>query len=388
MTFQLSERIKALPPYLFKELDRIRDEVKARGTDVIDLGVGDPDRPTPPHIIEALHKAAQDPANHQYPVYSGMNSFRDSVAAWYLRRHGVKLEAQTEVCSLIGSKEGLAQFPLAFVNPGDLVLVPEPSYPVYRSGTLFAGGEWSYMPLLEKNGFLPDLGAIGEDRLKRARILWVNYPNNPTGAKASPEFYRQLVDLAQKYGFIVASDAAYSEVTHLDRPHPSILETPGAMEVAIEFHSLSKTCNMTGWRIGWAAGNGLLIKGLGLVKSNVDSGVFQAVQIAGMAALDGPEEPVKAMGRLYRERREALVPALEKAGLKVFPTDYTFYVWARLPEGLGSAEFASRLLNEAGIVATPGNGFGPSGEGYARFALVQELPRLKEAAERLSKLKL
>jgi LL-diaminopimelate aminotransferase len=387
MSFEFSERLKALPPYLFKELDRIRDEVRARGVDVIDLGVGDPDRPTPPHIVEALKKAAQDPKNHQYPVYSGMNSFRDVVAKWYKKRHNVDLKPDTEICSLIGSKEGLAQFPIAFVNPGDVVLVPEPSYPVYRSGTLFAGGQSHYMPLLEKNGFLPEYGSIAPEILKKAKILWINYPNNPTGAAASLQWYSGLVEFAKKWNLIIASDAAYSEVTWQDKPHPSILEVPGALEVAVEFHSLSKTYNMTGWRLGWAAGNSTLIKGLGLVKSNVDSGVFQAVQFAGMAALEGPQDSVAAMGQLYKKRREVLVAGLTAASLSVLETDYTFYVWVKAPKGLKSADFASKLLNEAGVVATPGNGFGPSGEGYVRFALVQEEPRLKEAASRLAALK-
>jgi LL-diaminopimelate aminotransferase len=387
MAHELSNRLKALPPYLFKELDRVRDEVRSRGVDVIDLGVGDPDRPTPAHVIEALRRAAGDPANHQYPVYSGLNAFKDVVAAWYGRRHGVPIDPATEVCSLIGSKEGIAQFPLAFVNPGDVVLVPEPGYPVYRSGTLFAGGEAFYMPLLAKNGFKPDLGAIPPQILDRARIIWVNYPNNPTGAPATAGFYAELVDLAKRHDLIVCSDAAYSEVTWLDRPHPSILETPGAMDVAVEFHSLSKTYNMTGWRLGWAAGNPDLIRGLGLVKSNVDSGVFQAVQVAGMAAMEGPQDCVADMGALYKERRGTLVAGLKAAGLEVFETSYTFYVWVKTPPGLGSADFASKLLHEAGVVATPGNGFGPSGEGYVRLALVQETPRLKEAADRLAALK-
>ncbi|MDR0354556.1 MAG: LL-diaminopimelate aminotransferase [Deltaproteobacteria bacterium] len=387
MTYEFTDRLKALPPYLFKELDRIRDEVRARGVDIIDLGVGDPDRPTPPHIIEALNKAAKDPKNHQYPVYTGMNAFRETVADWYKRRHGVDLVAEAEVCSLIGSKEGLAQFPLAFINPGDVSLVPEPSYPVYRSGTLFAGGTSHFMPLLAKNAFLPDLSAIDEAILAKAKIIYVNYPNNPTGASATREFYAELVAFAKKWNLIVVSDAAYSEVTWLDQPHPSILETPGAKDVAIEFHSLSKTYNMTGWRLGWAAGNSVLIKGLGLVKSNVDSGVFQAVQLAGMAALEGPQDCVAAMGQLYKERRQVLIEGLNKAGIEVLKTDYTFYVWASVPKGLKSADFASKLMNEVGVVTTPGNGFGPSGEGYIRLALVQEVPRLKEAADRLAKLK-
>jgi LL-diaminopimelate aminotransferase len=387
MPFEFARRLQALPPYLFKELDRMRDEAKARGADIIDLGVGDPDRPTPPQVIEALGRAAANPANHQYPAYSGLNVFRDAVASWYGRRHGVRLEGARHVCSLIGSKEGIAHFPLAFLNPGDVALVPEPGYPVYHIGTLFAGGETHFMPLLEKNGFKPDYQAVGEEVLKRARLIWVNYPNNPTGAAADLDFYAELVAWAGRRNIIVASDAAYSEMAWSERPHPSILEVPGALDVAVEFHSLSKTYNMTGWRLGWAAGNEELIQGLGRVKSNVDSGVFQAVQLAGLAALEGDQEPVRAMTRLYRERRDILTEGLRAAGLTVFPSEATFYVWVRLPAGLSSAEFSSRLLHEAGIVATPGNGFGPSGEGYARFALVQEVPRLREAAARLAKLK-
>ena len=387
MAFELARRLSVLPPYLFKELDRQRDEVKAKGMDIIDLGVGDPDRPTPPHIIEALRQAAGDPANHQYPLYSGLNAFREVVAGWYQKRHQVSLAASTEVCSLIGSKEGIAHFPLAFVNPGDVVLVPEPAYPVYNSGTLFCGGQPHYMPLLEKNSFLPDYQSVDESVLEKTKIIWVNYPNNPTGATATLDFYASLVAWAKKWNIIVASDAAYSEMTHDGLPHPSILEVPGAREVAIEFHSLSKTYNMTGWRIGWAAGCAELVAGLGRVKNNIDSGVFQAVQVAGIAALTGDQEPVRAMGRLYRERRDVLTKGLTAAGLSVFPSTASFYVWVRLPQGLKSAEFASKLLYEAGIVATPGNGFGPSGEGYARFALVQEVDRLREAAERLAGLK-
>jgi LL-diaminopimelate aminotransferase len=388
MTLDFSERLKALPPYLFKELDRIRDEVRARGVDVIDLGVGDQDQPTPGYVIDALDKAARDPANHRYPVYSGMDSMLDVVAGWYRRRHGVALDPRSEICTLIGSKEGIAQFPLAFVNPGDVVICPEPGYPVYRSGTIFSGGVPYFAPLLERNSFLPDLAAIPEDVLRKAKIIWVNYPNNPTGAKADPAFYKELIAFAGKWDLIVASDAAYSEVTHLPEPHPSILGVEGAMERAVEFHSLSKTFNMTGWRLGWAAGNAALVKGLGLVKSNVDSGVFQAVQLAGMAALGGSLEPIHSMGELYLKRRGAVEAALDKAGIGYLRTDYTFYVWGKVPGGLGSAEFCSRLLNLTGIVVTPGNGFGPSGEGYFRIALVQDSARLEEAARRLAGFKL
>lgn len=387
MPFEPSQRLTDLPPYLFKELDRVRDEVKARGVDIIDLGVGDPDRPTPPHIVAALKKAAENQANHLYPLYSGLNAFREVVAGWYARRHRVELDPATEVCSLIGSKEGIAHFPLAFVNPGDVVLAPEPAYPVYHSGTLFSGGRTYFMPLTEKNGFKPDLDAVPEDVRQKAKIIWVNYPNNPTGATVDLDFYAGLVEWARKWNIIVASDAAYSEMTHDGHPHPSILEVPGAKEVAIEFHSLSKTYNMTGWRLGWAAGGAAFVGGLGRVKNNIDSGVFQAVQEAGMAALTGDQECVRAMGRLYCERREVLTRGLVAAGLEILPSTAGFYVWVRLPADLKSADFSSKLLHEAGVVATPGNGFGPSGEGYARFALVREADRLQEAADRLAKLK-
>jgi LL-diaminopimelate aminotransferase len=354
--------------------------------DVIDLGVGDPDRPTPSHVIEALAKAAADSANHKYPVYSGMDSFREVVASWYKKRHNVTL-VPDEVCSLIGSKEGIAQFPLAFVDPGDVVLCPEPGYPVYRSGTLFAGGEAYFMPLLEKNSYLPDLTLIPEDILKKAKIIWINYPNNPTGSPATKSFYEKLIAFAEKWDLIICSDAAYSECTNLPHPHPSILEFKGAKDRAIEFHSLSKTFNMTGWRIGWAAGNVTLVQGLGKIKSNVDSGVFQAVQLAGMDALNGDLSIIGEMGKLYQERRKVLTGALDAAGLNYLKTDYTFYVWAKVPQGISSAEFSSKLLDETGVVCTPGNGFGPSGEGYVRFALVQEIPRLTEAASRIARFK-
>ncbi|MDR2461455.1 MAG: LL-diaminopimelate aminotransferase [Deltaproteobacteria bacterium] len=386
MAFQFSERLKALPPYLFQELDSLRDKVVAKGVDVIDLGVGDPDRPTPDYVIEALYKAAKDPANHKYPVYSGMDSFRKVVANWYKKRHNVDL-VPDQVCSLIGSKEGISQIHLAFINPNDVVLCPEPCYPVYISGTGFAGAMNYFMPLLEKNSYLPDLDAIPQDTLKNAKLIWVNYPNNPTGASAPVGFYERLIKFAEKWDLIICSDAAYSEVTSLPRPHPSILECKGALERAVEFNSLSKPFNMTGWRIGWAAGNLTLIQGLGKIKSNVDSGIFQAVQLAAIAALEGDLAIIKEMGELYAERRKVLTKGLDAMGLEYLKTDYTFYVWAKVPKGASSKWFSSVLLEKSGVVCTPGVGFGPSGEGYVRFALVQEIPRLKEAADRISTIK-
>lgn len=387
MEFSVSDRLKSLPPYLFKELDRLKDEARKKGLDIIDLGVGDPDRPTPPHIIKALQEAADDPANHQYPSYSGLHMFRESVARWYQRRHGVTLDPANQVCTLIGSKEGLAGFPLGVLNQGEVVLMPEPAYPVYKSGCLMAGGVPVAMPLLEKNGFRPDLDNIPEETLKAAKILWLNYPNNPTGATAGKDFYLKAINLAKKWRIILASDAAYSEMTLDGQPHPSILEVPGGLEVAIEFHSLSKTYNMTGWRLGWAAGNESLIRALGLVKSNWDSGAFQAVQVAGVAALEGDQTPVDELRRMYGLRRRALTKGLAQAGLAVFPSPATFYVWAGTPAGVTSSEFYKILLNEAAVACTPGLGFGPSGEGYVRFALTREVARLEEAAARIAKLK-
>lgn len=383
-----AERLKKLPPYLFKELDRMRDEVRAKGVDIIDLGVGDPDHPTPDHIVSRLAEAAQDPANHQYPSYVGTIEFRAAVAAWYDRRFGVKLDPAGQVVTLIGSKEGLAHIPLAFVNPGDVVLVPEPAYPVYNIGTIFAGGESYFMPLLEKNGFLPDLDAVPAETAKRAKMMFINYPNNPTGAIAGEDFYQKVVAFAQRHEIIVLSDAAYSEMTFDDYAAPSLLQTPGALEVGLEFHSLSKTYNMTGWRIGWAAGRAEIVEGLGRIKSNIDSGAFQAVQSAGIEALEGDQGCLAGMRDLYTRRRDTLVSGLREAGLNVTLPQASFYLWVQTPKGCSSADFTAKLLEEKGIVCTPGNGFGPSGEGFVRFALTKEVDRLQEAVSRIKALKL
>ena len=383
-----ADRLKKLPPYLFKEIDRMRDKARAKGVDIIDLGVGDPDRPTPGHIIDKLCETARDGANHQYPSYTGMNDFRRSVAAWYFRRFGVQLAPEENVVTLIGSKEGIAHIPLAFINPGDLALVPEPAYPVYNIGVMFAGGETHYMPLLEKNGFLPDLEAVPEETARRAKMMFINYPNNPTGAVAGLDFYQRVVAFARKYEIIVISDAAYSEMTYDGYSPPSFLQAPGALEVGIETHSLSKTYNMTGWRIGWAAGRAEVIDGLGRIKSNIDSGAFQAVQWAGIEALEADQACVDEMRRMYTERRDVLLAGLKEAGLKANSPKATFYVWVGCPEGVSSADFTAKLLTEAGIVVTPGNGFGPSGEGYVRMALTKNADRLQEAVDRIKALSL
>jgi len=381
--FEHAERLKKLPPYLFKEIDRKKAEVLSRGFDIIDLGVGDPDVPTPPNIIEALKRAANDPANHRYPSYSGMNDFKDVVAQWYLDRFQVKLDSKTEVVSLIGSKEGLAHFPMAFVNPGETALVPTPAYPVYHIGTLFAGGESSFMPLVRENNFLPDLYAVPMETASRARILFINYPNNPTSAVADMDFFNTVVEFAREHDILVCHDAAYTELTFDGFRAPSFLEADGAMEVGVEFHSLSKTYNMTGWRIGFAVGNAKAIEGLGAVKTNIDSGVFQAVQLAGIEALTGDQSCVEEMTKVYTGRRNLMVKGLRDAGYELESPKATFYLWVRVPEGHTSTDVATRLLEEAGLVVTPGNGFGEPGEGYFRIALTQKRERLAEAVERI-----
>ncbi|MBW2094542.1 MAG: LL-diaminopimelate aminotransferase [Deltaproteobacteria bacterium] len=385
--FEKAERLKQLPPYLFKEIDRKKKEVMARGVDIIDLGVGDPDIPTPPHIIQALKKAADEPQNHRYPSYSGMSAFKETVAQWYGERFGVTLDPAKEVITLIGSKEGIAHFPLAFINAGDIVLVPSPGYPVYRIATLFAGGEPYTMPLLKENYFLPDLDAIPDEVADRARIMVINYPNNPTSATADPAFFSKVVAFAKKHRIIVCHDAAYTEMAFDGYKPPSFLEVEGAKEIGLEFHSLSKTYNMTGWRIGFAVGNPGGIEGLSAIKSNVDSGVFQAVQLAGIEALRGDQSCVDEMVRTYQARRDEMVKGLREMGFEVTSPKATFYLWVQVPGGYSSTSFAARLLEEAGLVVTPGNGFGEPGEGYFRIALTKRLDRLSEALARLNVLR-
>jgi LL-diaminopimelate aminotransferase len=383
--FTQAERLKRLPPYLFKEIDRQKAEVKARGVDIIDLGVGDPDLPTPGHIIEALKTASEDAANHRYPSYSGMNDFKYAVADWFVGRFGVKLDPEKEVVSLIGSKEGIAHLPLAFINPGDVALVPTPAYPVYHTATLFAGGETYFMPIVEGNCFLPDLGPIPREIAKRTRLMFINYPNNPTAAVADLDFFNRIVEFAKKNEILVAHDAAYTEMAFDGYRPPSFMEADGATDVGIEFHSLSKTYNMTGWRIGFAVGNREAIAGLGAIKSNIDSGVFQAIQIAGIKALRDDQSCVRDMIQTYTRRRDLMAEGLREAGFAVEKPKATFYMWVRVPDGFTSTQLASRLL-EKGVVVTPGNGFGEPGEGYFRIALTQRRDRLAEAVDRIKAL--
>lgn len=382
-----AKRITQLPPYLFAEIDRKKLEVQKRGIDIIDLGVGDPDLSTPEHIVNKMREAVANPKYHTYPSYVGMLDFRKAVAGWYKKRFQVELDPEAEVLTLIGSKEGIAHIPLAFINPGDIGLYTSPGYPVYRTGIQFAGGTAHAVPLLERNGFLPDLEAIPEDQKRHAKLFFLNYPNNPTGAVAERDFFERLVAFARENGIIVCHDAPYTEMSYDGYRPMSFLQAEGAKEVGIEFHSLSKTYRMTGWRLGFAVGNREVIQALGKVKSNIDSGTFEAVQVAGIEALTGDQTCVEEMRVVYQKRRDLMVEALNRMGLTVNPPKATFYLWIKVPSGTTSAAFAARVLEETGIVITPGNGFGPEGEGYVRMALTVGEERLKEATDRLSKLK-
>jgi LL-diaminopimelate aminotransferase len=380
-----AKRVKDLPPYLFATIDIMKNKALAKGVDLIDLSIGDPDTPTPKHIVESMRKAVKNPAHHQYPSYVGMLSFRQAVADWYKKRFNVKLDPKTEVLSLIGSKEGIGHMPLAFVNPGDYVLVPSPGYPVYPVATLFAGGICHEMPLLEKNNYLPDLKKIPKTVLKKAKLMFINYPNNPTSACADAAFYKNVIKFAAENNIIICHDAAYSEMYYGKERPLSFLQIPGAKNVGIEFHSLSKTYNMTGWRVGFAVGNKDVIAGLGKIKTNIDSGIFQAIQDAGIEALKTDDKVLSKIRSMYKERRDVLCEGLTGLGLEAKKPDATFYIWVKCPKGYSSMEFTTLLLNKAGILTTPGNGFGAPGEGYIRFALTVPVKRLKEAVARIKK---
>ena len=380
-----AERIRTLPPYLFAAIDEMKQKAIARGVDIINLGIGDPDLPTPSPIIEKLKEAAANPNNHQYPSYDGMLSFRTAVANWYKRRFGVSANPTSEVLTLIGSKEGIGHVPLAFIDSGDLALVPSPGYPVYPVGVSFAGGIASIMPLVRENGFLPDLDAIPKDVANRAKLMFLNSPNNPTSVVAGKDFFKRVVDFAREHQIIVCHDAAYSEIYYDGQRPASFLEVDGAMDVGIEFHSLSKTFNMTGWRIGFAVGNRDVIAGLGKVKTNIDSGVFQAIQEAGITALESDDQLTDGLRKIYQERRDVLVGGLQSLGLELDSPRAAFYVWIEVPKGFTSESFTAHLIEQAGIVTTPGNGFGDPGEGYIRMTVTTSKERLIEAVERMKK---
>ena len=387
MAIRKSKRINGLPPYLFAEIDRKKQEAMARGVDLIDLGVGDPDIPTPARIVEKLVESSGKPVNHRYPSSAGMLEFRQAVVDWYQQRFNVKLDPAKEVVSLIGSKEGIGNMAVAFVDPGDIVLVASPCYPVYHIGTAFNGGKNYFLPLTKENHFLPDLDSVPLEIAKEAKLLWINYPNNPTAAVADREFFKRVVDFANKYDLFVCHDAAYTEMGYDGYKPLSFLEVEGAKEVSIEFHSLSKTFNMTGWRIGMAVGNADLVGGLAQAKSNLDSGIFQAIQEAGIEALKLGDTIVEPSRKIYQERRDILVDGLRAVGLECEKPRATFYVWVRAPKGFTSTDFATKLLDDAGVVTTPGNGFGDAGEGYVRFTVCIDKERLKEVSERIRRVK-
>ncbi len=380
---KLAKRLNRLPPYLFVEINQKIAELRARGEDIISFAIGDPDLPTPSHIIEHMCQAAHDPANHRYPETGGLPELRQAIAEWYERRFGVTLDPSKEVLPLIGSKEGIGHIALCFIELGDLALVPDPGYPPYSLGTILAGGEPYFMPLQEENDFLPDFKAIPDKVASKAKLMWLNYPNNPTGAIANLDFFEQATHFARKHNLAICHDAAYTEVTFDGYTAPSFLQTSGAKEIGVEFHSLSKTYHMTGWRIGMVVGNADMIRALFQVKSNLDSGIPQAIQYAAVEALRGPQEHIAERNAILQQRRDKLVKVLNEIGLKVRMPKATFYIWARVPPRYTSIDFAKKLLDEVKIVATPGIGYGKEGEGYVRFSLTISDDHLEQGIGRL-----
>lgn len=385
INIEFSERLKALPPYLFVEIDKAKRAAMAEGRDVINLGIGDPDQGTPKHIIDAMKEAIGDASNHHYAFDAGLPALRNEIKTWFNNRFNVDLDPEKEIYPLIGSKEGLAHLPLGIINPKDKVLLTDPAYPAYRPSIEFAGGNIMNIPLKAGNDFLPNLDQV--EKINNIKMMLINYPNNPTSAVATREFYERLVKLAIEKEFIIVSDMAYSEVYYDNEKPLSILEIEGAKDVAIEFHSLSKTYYMTGWRIGWACGNPTLIAALAKVKSNFDSGIFQAVQVAGIAALKSDPLVTQDMRELFQDRRDYLINGLRGFGWKITPPKAAFYVWAKIPKGFStSMETSKAFLDKADIVVTPGIGFGESGEGYIRMALTVSRDRINEAVTRISKI--
>lgn len=380
-----AKRIQSIPPYLFARIEKKIEEARENGVDIISLGIGDPDLPTPDFVIDEMARQIRIPANHQYPSSVGSLDFRKAVAAYYAERFGAELDPRTEVCTLIGSKEGIANINYCYVDPGDINLVPDPGYPVYGIGTMLAGGESYKLPLLAENGFLPDLDAVPEEIARRAKLLFLNYPNNPTGAIATREFFAKAVAFAKKYDILICHDAAYAEMTYDGYVAPSFMEIEGAKDVAIEFNSLSKPFNMTGWRIGFVVGNARAVATLARYKSNVDSGAFQAVQYAGIAGLQDMKPTVEYLKGVYAARRNIMIDGLRAMGWQVENPKATFYVWVKVPKGYTSASFAEDVLEKCGVIITPGNGYGEYGEGYFRATLTVPEDRMAEAMERMKK---
>lgn len=381
---RLARRIETLPPYLFVEISKKIAEKKAKGEEVISFGIGDPDIPTPPHIIDKLCQAAHDPANHRYPESEGLPELRQAIAGWYKKRFGVSLDSDKEVLPLIGSKEGIAHIPLCFIDPGDIALVPDPYYPVYPVSVMLAGGNPYYIPLLEKDDYLPDLGNIPEDVLRKAKFLWLNYPNNPTSAVAGLDFFNKVVEFARKYEIAICHDGPYSEVAFDGYQPVSFLEAEGAKDIGIEFHSLSKTYNMTGWRVGMAVGNATMIDALNRLKSNMDSGIPQAIQYAAIEALTGPQDCIEEHNAIYQKRRDLVIEVLTGIGMEAKPPKASLYVWAKVPDGYNSVDFTADLLEQVGVVVTPGIGYGKNGEGHVRLSLTISDVALVKGLSRLA----
>ena len=382
---KLSHRLDKLPPYLFVEINRKIAEKQARGEDIISFAIGDPDMPTPQHIIDQLCKAAYDQANHRYPETAGLPELCQAIAQWYNRRFGVRLDPNKEVLPLIGSKEGVGHISFCLIDPGDIALVPDPGYPVYSMSTLLAGGEPYLLPLDEENDFLPNLEAIPDKVAEKAKLLWLNYPNNPTGAVADIAFFQKAVHFARKHNLAICHDAPYTEIAFDGYQPPSLLQVPEAKEVSVEFHSWSKTYNMTGWRIGMAVGNAKMINALFRFKSNLDSGIPQAIQQAAIEALNGPQDSIIEHNVIYQRRRDKLVKALNDIGLRAKSPKASFYIWARIPDGYTSISFTAELLDKANVAVTPGTGYGSAGEGYIRLSLTLPENRLDEGISRLLK---
>ncbi len=383
-----AKRLGRIPPYLFAEIDRKVQEKKRAGIDVISLGIGDPDLPTPRRIVSVLQEAAADPANHRYPSYFGLAELREAIAGWYRGRAGVTLDPATEILPTLGSKDGISHVPLALVDPGDVVLAPDPGYTVYVTGAIMAGADPYVMPLRAENHWLPDLDAIPDDVAERARLMWLNYPNNPTAATADREFLQRAVDFCRRHDIVLCHDAPYSEIAFGGYRPLTLFEIPGAKDVGLEFHSLSKTYNMTGWRIGWVCGRSDLVDLIGQLKTNIDSGIFQAVQWAGIEALNGGEEETRAACEVFARRHRLVAGTLNELGWRIEPPRATFYVWAPVPEGYDSIGFASHVLDQVGVNITPGVGFGAHGEGYFRLSVTAPDARLEEAMTRMRKLSL
>jgi LL-diaminopimelate aminotransferase len=381
---ELARRLDRLPSYLFVEINRKIAELRARGKDIIDFGIGDPDLPTPSHIIERMCQAAHDPVNHRYPETDGLPKLRQAIAEWYERRFGVTLDPAKEVLPLLGSKEGIGHMALCFIEPGDLALVPDPGYPPFSRGTILAGGEPYSMPLKEENDFLPDFEAIPDGVADKAKLMWLNYPNNPTGAVADLAFFEKAVHFARQHNLAICHDAPYTEVAFDGYKPPSFMQVPGAKKIGVEFHSLSKTYHMTGWRIGMMVGNADMVNALFKVKSNLDSGIPQAIQYAAVEALRGSQEHIAKHNAIFQRRRDKLVKVLNEVGLKARMPKATFYIWAKISQGYTSMDFTKKLLDEVGIAVTPGTGYGKGGEGYIRFSLTISDDRLEEGVNRLS----